>query len=348
MNKEQLLKIGKKVFGSKKNGILFIAMGLMVCLFIGCKKDNASTTSRDEIRVGYSFDSMKDDVRVKTLGFCQDLGKETTPKINFLVTNGENDVSKQLADIRDLISQEVDVIVVQPIDSAMTDSLIGMCNDAKIPILITNRPYNPNGKLKPDTFVGVDADYQGYIATKDVFDLMIKDGFTELNLLCLSGALTDENSTNRVRGVKKAVDEYANRGAKFVYELSTDWNVDFILANLPGTMRANPSVNCMYVASDGLLSGVQTTLEATNQWFPYGEKRHIYIASSDVFPSGLQMLKEGYIDSDSLFDIVNVSRTIVDYCLKLSAGEKPEEIYVKGPDYTRENCDSDEMKSLLW
>ena len=85
------------------------------------------------------------------------------------------------------------------------------------PVMIQNRPYNPDGKFKPDTFVGVDAEDQGYSATKAMFDMMVADGVKNMNLIIISGALTDQNSVMRVAGVKKAIAEYASKGAKPCY-----------------------------------------------------------------------------------------------------------------------------------
>jgi ABC-type sugar transport system substrate-binding protein len=329
---------------------LFLVLGMLITfLFLGCNSGKSGNISAEKtITVGFSFHALLNDIFVGTRDYCVKNGPENTPRVNFIITNADNDVSKQLADVNDLINQKPDVIIVIPIDSATSDTIIKACNDANIPVMIQNRPYNPNGKYKPDTFVGIDAEYQGYIATKDVFDLMIKDGFTELNLLCISGPLTDENSVLRVAGVKKAIEEYKGRGAKFVHELVSNWDLDFTLANLPSAMRANPEVNCLYVASDYLLTAVQTGLESTKQWYPYGDKGHIFIASSDVFPIGLELLKAGYIDTDSLLDAVNMNKAVLDYSVKLANGEKPPEIYVQGPDFTRDNCDSEEMKALIW
>ena len=47
-------------------------------------------------------------------------------------------------------------------------------------------------------------------------------------------------------------------------------------------------------------------------------------------------------------DVVNMSKTIVEQCIALANGETVEEIYVKGPVFTRENYKDEELKALLW
>ena len=305
-------------------------------------------SSDDTITVGMSFNALMNDVFVKTDEYTKQFGSGSTPKVEFIVTSADNDVSKQISDVKDLISQNVDVMCICPEDVAATDTMIKDCQDAGIPVMIQNRPYNPDGEYKPDTFVGVDAEDQGYASVKSVFDQMIEAGETELNLVVCSGSTSDQNSVDRVNGVKRAVEEYADKGAKIVTDLDTDWDPDWLEANLPSTMRANPDANCIYIASDFLLPAAKAALQSTNQWIKNGEEGHIWFAATDVYQEGLDAIGEGYVDADSLMDIVTMSQTIVDQCIALANGEKVEEVSVKGPVYTRENYQDEELTKLLW
>lgn len=302
----------------------------------------------DTIKVGMSFNALMNDVFVKTDEYTKQFGSESTPKVEFIVTSADNDVSKQISDVKDLISQQVDVMCICPEDVAATDTMIKDCKDAGIPVVIQNRPYNPEGAYKPDSFVGIDAEDQGYTSAKSVFDQMIEAGETELNLVVCSGSTSDQNSVERINGVKRAVEEYADKGANIVTDLDTDWNPDWLESNLPSTMRANPDANCIYIASDFLLPAAKAALQSTNQWIKNGEEGHIWFAATDVYQEGLEAIDEGYVDADSLMDVVNMSKTIVEQCIALANGETVEEIYVKGPVFTRENYKDEELKALLW
>ena len=308
----------------------------------------SDSSTGDTIRVGMSFNALMNDVFVKTDEYTKQFGSESDPKVEFIVTSADNDVSKQIADVKDLISQKPDVICICPEDVAASDTMIKDCQDAGIPVMVQNRPYNPDGEYKPDTFVGVDAEYQGYASCAAIFDQMIADGLDQMNLIIISGSTSDQNSVDRVNGVKRAVDEYADKGANIVTDLSTDWDPDWLEANLPSAMRANPDANCLYIASDFLLPAAKSALESTGQWIKNGEEGHLYIASTDVYTEGLEAIADGYVDSDSLMDIVNMSRTIVDQAIALAKGETVEETYVQGPVFTAENYEQEDLQALLW
>ncbi len=302
----------------------------------------------DVIRVGMSYNALMNDVFVKTDEYTKQFGSEMDPKVEFIVTSADNDVSKQIADVKDLISQKPDVICICPEDVASTDVMIKDCQDAGIPVMMQNRPYNAEGEYKPDTFVGVDAEDQGYASCVSIFDQMIEAGLTEMNLIIVSGSTSDQNSVDRVNGVMRAIEEYADKGAKLVTDLSTDWDPDWLEANLPSAMRANENANCLYIASDYLLPATKAALESTGQWIKNGEEGHIWIASTDVYQVGLDAIAEGYVDADSLMDIVSMSRTIVEQAAALAKGEAVEETNVKGPVFTAENYQDEELQALLW
>lgn len=337
----------KKLFAAVLAGAMTLSMA--GCGSNGSTSANGSgTASGDTIKVGMSFNALMNDVFVKTDEYTKQFGSESNPNVEFIVTSADNDVSKQVSDVNDLLSQKPDVMVICPEDSAASDTMIEACKEADIPVIIQNRPYNPDGEFKPDSFVGVDAEDQGYSATKEMFDRMIEAGETELNIIICSGSLSDENSVQRVAGVNRAVEEYKDKGANVVTELTTDWDADWLEANLPSAMRANTNANCLYLASDYLLPAALSALESTGQLIKSGEEGHIWMASTDVYSEGLQAIEDGYLDTDSLMDIVNMSKTIVDQCIALANGESCEETYVKGPVFTKDNYQDEELTALLW
>ena len=84
------------------------------------------------------------------------------------------------------------------------------------------------------------------------------------------------------------------------------------------------------------------------QWIPNGQKGHVYIASSDVYKEGLAAIEAGYVDSDSLMNIVGMCQTIVDYSVKLANGEKCPEVFIKGPVFDKANYKDADLQKLLW
>lgn len=333
----------------KKSTLVYGAL-CMSLLLAGC--GNTGTTSAgsdasgDAIQVGMSFHSMQNDVFVCSEEYLQQFGSEADPRVNFEFVVADNDISKQTADVNDLISKKPDIIAICPEDSRAVESSIKAAHAANIPVVVFNRPVNPDVAEQPECFVGIDSTDQGYSSAKEVFEMMKADGVKDIQVIAISGALTDENSVNRSNGLKAAAEEY---GATIVTDIPCDWDPELAAANLPAALQANPQVNCIFVSSDGMIAGVESALSDADRWYPNGEKGHMYIASCDCFADGLSLLKEGYIDTDALFDIVTQSKKTIEVINTLASGGSVEPtILVKGPVFTRENMDDDNMQELLW
>lgn len=325
-------------------GVSLVLTGLTGC---GSKNGNSSAgDSENAVHVGMSFHSMQNDVFVCSEEYLTQFGSEADPQVNFEFVVADNDISKQTADVNDLISKKPDVIAICPEDSRAVESSIKAAHEANLPVVVFNRPVNPDVTERPECFVGIDSTDQGYASAKTVFAQMKADGVKDIKVIAISGALTDENSVNRSNGLAQAAEE---EGATIISDIPCDWDPEMAAANLPAALQANPDVNCIFVSSDGMIAGVESALSDANRWVPAGEKDHMYIASCDAFADGLALLEEGYIDADALFDIVTQSKKTIEVINTLVSGGSVEpEILVKGPVITRENLNDDDIQSLLW
>ena len=341
----------------KKTGKTFV-LGLLcmsILLLAACGGDKTKSVCGDtaggdggssKVQVGMSFHSMQNDVFVFSEEYLTQFGKEADPQVAFEFVVADEDVSKQTADVNDLISKKPNVIAICPQDSRAVESSIKAAHGAGLPVVVFNRPVNPDVAEQPDCFVGIDSTDQGYAAAKEVFEMMKADGVTDIQVVAISGLLTDENSVNRSNGLAAAAQEY---GATIVADIPCDWDPELAAANLPAALQANPQVNCVFVSSDGMLPGVESALADANRWVPNGQEGHMYIASCDCFSTGMEMLEEGYVDSDALFDIVTQCKRTIEVINTLAAGGTVEpEILVEAPVFTRDNMNDEAMKALLW
>lgn len=308
--------------------------------------DTASGNTGSAVQVGMSFHSMQNDVFVFSEQYLEQFGSEADPNVKFEFVVADDDVSKQTADVNDLISKKPNVIAICPQDSRAVESSIKAAHDAGMPVVVFNRPVNPDVAEQPDCFVGIDSTDQGYAVAKEIFAQMKADGIEDIKVVAISGLLTDENSVNRSNGLAAAAEEC---GATIVADIPCDWDPELAAANLPAALQANPDVNCVFVSSDGMLPGVESALADAGRWAPYGEENHMYLATCDCFEIGMTLMEEGYVDADALFDIVNQCKKTIEVINTLAAGGTVEpQILVEAPVYTRENMNDEAMKALLW
>src|SRR4029434_8148512 len=72
--------------------------------------------------------------------FAGELEREAKKRgYKFVVAHAEARIDKQLADVRDLIAQKPDVLILGPIDVKGSASCLGVAKAAKIPVIVVNR-----------------------------------------------------------------------------------------------------------------------------------------------------------------------------------------------------------------
>ena len=126
-----------------------LLLGLLLGLFSGCNRDSgdgssggASTQSSKKPVVGVAFDTLQTEYWVASINAMEaELQKRGYDVIRQVA---DNDASRQLQQINNLISKKVDGIIVAPKDAQTVIPMIKAANRANIPIVLYNRPPADN------------------------------------------------------------------------------------------------------------------------------------------------------------------------------------------------------------
>ena len=322
--------------------VMLLIAGMM--LFAGGSLGKESKDGK--IVVGMAWPGMQDAVWSTSKELLEKFAAESNPPIELVFTAADMDIAKQASDVKDLISREVDIVLVFPIDSKAISASVKDCRDAGIPVMSFLRQVHEDAKYQADVFVGIDAKWQQYSSGKTVFEKMKKDGVPINGVLWVSGDLRDENSRLRGVGLQEAADEY---GVKILQDLPGNWDPQQAAAKLAPALKAYPEANVLAIASDVMMSGVVQVLKDADKWYPYGNPKHMFFSSVDVFAIGEKYLREGNLDADTLFDVKGMCKKAIEIMPRLAAGEKfTEDIKIQGPVYTPGNVDDPALQAQLW
>lgn len=248
----------------------------------------------------------------------------------------DGDPVKQKTQIEDLISSGVDVIISNAVDSKAILTSISDAHDAKIPIVTLWRKEAKDKTIKADAYSGQDTVAQAYVTMKALAEMMKKDGVKNPRCLNVMGDLRDENAVNRNAGLRKACKEY---NIKIVSTVPTEWNPDKAKEGVTNAFRANPSINCMFVASDFLMPALLSAMEVNKKKIPYGTKGHVYVAACDLQIEGYNALTAGLVDTEVIYDVYQTSANAAELCWKLINKQSVSDKLVPGQLGTRQNLD---------
>lgn len=250
--------------------------------------------------------------------YAKEYGAKTGRDFRWIVNVADGDPSRQDANIRDLISMKVDVIVTRPEDSAAIGAAIKASKAAGIPIITFDRESLGEA---PTAHVGADAYQQAVTTAQEFANILKANGVTgTVKVIELLGDLRDENAVKRSKGwhdVEKELGAWET-----VIQVPTEWNPEKFYSGSVAALSAHPDATAMFVASDFCFSAVQQALQKAKRWAPQGKPGHMWIAAQDLNPQGLEAMVGGYMDVATTYDAWYHSLTVMEVIGKILDGQK--------------------------
>src|ERR1044071_5640258 len=108
------------------------------------------------------------------------------PEVELIITDGEDKTEKQVADVENLIRQEIDALLISPKESAGLTGVVQKAIDANIPVFVLDRNVETD---KYTQFVGGDNKLIGRAAGEYVVEIMGGAGKASGNLVEIWGGM---------------------------------------------------------------------------------------------------------------------------------------------------------------
>lgn len=177
---------------------LIVVLGACGKTGLGNSSGNGSktVTKKDakDLKLGVSISTTNNPYFVALKGGLEKKAKET--KVSMKVADAQNDAARQVDDIQNFISQNVDAILVNPVDSDAVVPAIKAANNANIPVILMDRGSNGGKAL---TTVASDNVQAGKMAA----DYIVKELGEKAKTFELSGVPGASATVDRGNGFKK-------------------------------------------------------------------------------------------------------------------------------------------------
>jgi ribose transport system substrate-binding protein len=261
--------------------------------------------------------------------------------VELVILDAQGQNAKQVSDIEDLISRQVNAIILNPNDSSAVLPAVKEIHDAKIPMVVVNSALDPAGA--PFTFVSTYAYNTGYKSGRALADAVIaKYGWKdEVKAIVLSAnpqeLESDQRRWGQLNGYNDVMlEKYGKSNLNIVGFDYYQWLPDVAMAKMTDLLQAHPDVDVFFSACDG---GAQGTIPAlTNA----GLAGKVLVTSIDARKSVLKWIQDG--DKGVVADVSNDPRLMgkwaVYFAAYAAAGQPgPATFYVPNPAVTTENVD---------
>jgi ABC-type sugar transport system substrate-binding protein len=130
---------------------------IVVFSFFSCSHHNTN-----EIKIGFSQAMSTDDWR-KQMNSSMKIEASLRPEVDLTISDAQNNIQKQISDIEKFISQNVDVIIVSPIESKPLTAIVEKSLKAGIPVLVIDRKIDGENYT---AYIGADNIEIGRIAAR--------------------------------------------------------------------------------------------------------------------------------------------------------------------------------------
>lgn len=259
--------------------------------------------------------------------------------MSVVTLDAENDATKQLNMVQDLITRKVDAIVFTPVDSAADSAAVVDANNAGIPIIAVDRSTT-GGKVtalveSDNTAIGsTGADLLAQAAKADNVPL------SSLKVFELMGDQTTSAGVERHQGF---VSQAKALGLDIVAAIDAKWDAAKGNAAVLDAFQAHPGINAIYDASGcAYFSGVDSALKSLKKLYKIGDPNHIIWITTDGCPGDVQAVRNGYIDGDSAQALFLMGQKGAEFAVDAVNGKPiPESQVLLAPDaITPANVDS--------
>ena len=262
-------------------------------------------------------------------------------RYDFRFVDGQNNPALQRAAVYDFIAQEVDYIILAPIEEHGWDEILAEARDAGIPVILSDRMIETLDETLFVTWVGGDFLKEGLDAINwlnNYLELIGRDN-EPLNILHMQGTMGSSPQIGRTEGISRGIAENNNliikeqKSGDFTMakgeEVMEKWikkyplsEIDILIAENDdmafGAIRAmqtagiKPGEDIIIISFDAGRNAVQAVadglINCTVECNPLHGPRVKQII--EMLESGVTLNKRQYINKGIHFDINNAAREV--------------------------------------
>jgi inositol transport system substrate-binding protein len=266
------------------------------------------------MKIGVSM-AQFDDTWLTYLRESRDTKAKSYPDgVKLQFEDARSDVVRQLSQVESFISQKVDAIVVNPVDTAATKKITEAAVKAGIPLVYVNR--RPDDLNLPKGVVTVASNdlEAGQMQMQYLAEKMGGKG----DIVILLGDLANNSTTNRTKGVKEVLAKYPN--IKIEQEQSGIWSRDKGMTLVNDWLTQGRKFDAVVSNNDEMAIGAAMALQQAGV-----AKGSVLIAGVDGTPDGLNAVKKGSLLVSVFQDAKGQADGSVDTAVKMAKNEPVEQ-----------------------
>ncbi|WP_416435100.1 sugar ABC transporter substrate-binding protein [Priestia megaterium] len=259
-----------------KRKIGFLLIPLSILLFItGCTSKETNSQNKKEFIFGASFNTMNNPHWIKWSEGLTKVVKNKGDKL--IIMDAQDNISKQVSDVEDLVTQQVDAIFIAPADSQGIKPALEAAQKAKIPVIIMDVPVKDKNLVKAT--IATDNYLAGQLLAKAMIKQM--NGHAKIGIIDYSTVNAVVERTNGFLGeIKK------NPNMKVVSRQEGLGTNELGMKVMESFLQSDPDMNAVFAVNDLSGLGASAAIKAAN-------RNDIKVFGIDGSEDGFKAIKNG-------------------------------------------------------
>ncbi|WP_329430039.1 ABC transporter substrate-binding protein [Streptosporangium sp. NBC_01495] len=314
-----------------------IAVGAVALTMTGCGNGSTSANPADSgkpagdgtITMGFSQVGAESGWRTANTKSVQESAKTAGVELKF--SDAQQKQENQIKAIRSYVQQKVDVIAFSPVVESGWDTVLKEAQNAKIPVILTDRAVDSADTTLYKTFLGSDFIEEGKKAGQWLVE-EYKDSTDPVSIVELQGTTGSAPANDRKAGFAEVI------GADPKFKIAASQTGDFTRAKgkevMEAFLKSTPDIDVLYAHNDDMGLGAIEAIEGAGKV----PGKDIKIITIDAVKDGMQALADGKISY-----IVECSPLLgpqlMDLAKKVVAGEQvPARVVTEETTFTQEQA----------
>lgn len=286
-----------------------LLLSLLFFSIIACSNDNSANDDKIKIALIKSVNTTFVETLINDIKAYKD---SNYPNIDFIELSASEDIIKQQSQIETLITQGIDGIMLQIVNTAIAFSIDNYVKENNIPTLYYN--------MKPNTlqdgtysYVGMNENSVGYLQVREVLKVRNKG-----NAVILLGDNNNEATSLRTSSV---IESLSDTQINILATAQGNWYENIAESIMERWISLYKDIDIVFSNNDDMAAGSIRALEESGKKLGTNEGE-VMVLGVDATPNGIQYIKDGKLyatvkqDSkleakfivDSIADMINNNR----------------------------------------
>jgi inositol transport system substrate-binding protein len=237
--------------------------------------------------------------------------------IEVQIEDAQNDVAKQLDQIKNFAASGVDAIIVNPVDTSATQAMTDAATAANKPLVYVNRqPANLDSLPDNQAFVASNEADSGTLETKEICRLFKEAGKTEAKVYVIMGELSNQAAVQRTKDIDDVIATPDCAFIKIIDKQTSNWRRDEAQNLMTNWLSKGEAFDGVIANNDESAIGAIQAMKAGNV-----DMKAVVVGGVDATQDALVAMQAGDLDVTVFQDAAGQGQGAVDAAVKLAKGE---------------------------